>query len=810
VQWTYSKFIKREGFNTAADNKPLLFKEDEKSNGNDLSGWIFNNRKIRIHEMLGRGNVGIVYRAEKEGQPCVVKQLLKEVVTNKDFRYIQGLRRLVHPNLVQSLGICPNYTTPKREDDFLGDTKDSKAIELKTRNERKVHLEKAFLIAYEFMDGGPLFHALHDSAKRFDWQTRVKIATSVAEAMELLHSQKPCLVHGNLSSVNVLLDVDLVAKISDFGMQTLADKKIEHSILWTAPEVLKGQTTKKESDIFSYGIILWELMTRRVPYVSGVDRAAGNVRWQQIQKVKNGERPPLPFQLPSVVAKLIQECWHSNPSKRPAFPQILQMLHSFPRNFDLSLINQVEVKVDKQMGPESIDIVIPSKKKWMQDADDIELEGSRVRTIGQGSFGRVIATTWKGTKVAVKLIDMYAEVTRAQAQAFITELSILCGLRHKNIVLFQGAVLSHEKYMCIIMELCERGSLYNFLRNKKNHLDYKMQIRMLRQIAEAMDYLHHGFRKDKPTLHCDLKSGNILLTDSLDCKVCDFGVSQIVQKRLSNSGLLGGGGNPYWTAPEVMAGEDFSKAADVYSFGIVAWEIFSRKRPFTEMNPHQATLAVLMEDVRPKIPDFVPRNPRRLIEACWQKDTKSRPMFPDIIKWVKDIDEEGIPRLNLTMENAKLYRKKTLVYAFKSKDRFVFYKTWGKSTSMPNDYVIIGPGGDAYTCAADRFEATYELAGRQPHVYRKITKILAKCMEQEFLLETLEGLEKGKAGSYLAQNPAGKEQWPIFKETFEETYELCPVQSLDAIKDVKNTMSIRHNDKKSRKIKYSLDEKSIS
>eukprot|EP00954_Amorphochlora_amoebiformis_P023627 1361229-Amorphochlora_amoeboformis.AAC.1 len=121
-----------------------------------------------------------------------------------------------------------------------------------------------------------------------------------------------------------------------------------------------------------------------------------------------------------------------------------------------------------------------------------------------------------------------------------------------------------------------------------------------------------------------------------------------------------------------------------------------------EAQPFQATLAVLMEDVRPKIPDFVPRNPRRLIEACWQKDTKSRPMFPDIIKWVKDIDEEGIPRLNLTMENAKLYRKKTLVYAFKSKDRFVFYKTWGKSTSMPNDYVIIGPGGDAYTCAADR------------------------------------------------------------------------------------------------------------
>mmetsp|Transcript_22763 Transcript_22763/g.33945 ORF Transcript_22763/g.33945 Transcript_22763/m.33945 type:complete len:828 (-) Transcript_22763:218-2701(-) len=802
---TYKKFFKDSMGSGAADNDPLLYKEDEKDNGEQLYGWIFKNRKIQIYEELGRGNVGIVYRAKKEGLPCVVKHLIKPVITNKDFRHIQALRRLVHPNLVQCLGICPNYSTPKPKSDkkqpYFDEKQtkeESEEIELmeKKHGRKQLQLKNAFIIAYELMEVGPLFHALHDLSRRFDWERRLRIAQQIAEAMEHLHSQK--LVHGNLSSVNVLLDADLVAKVSDFGMQKLADAKIEHSILWSAPEVLMGKTPKKEADVFSYGVILWELMTRRVPYVANVDRAKGNVRWQQVQKVKNGERPPVPEKLPISIEKCIVDCWSTSASKRPAFVKILQMLKLFPRNFDLKKIDQIEVKVDKKTGPESIDIVIPTKTKWMQDPGDVKLEGPGVHTIGQGSFGRVIATTFKGTKVAVKLIDMYAEVSRAQAQAFINELGLLCAVRNKNIVDFQGAVLSHEKYMCIIMELCSRGSLYDFLNNKKEHLDYKMQVGFLMQIAQAMEYLHFRFSKEKPILHCDLKSGNILLTENLEIKVCDFGLSQIVQRELVNSkGVLNGGaGNPYWTAPEVMAGADFSMSSDVYSFGIIAWEVFARKQPFEGMNPHQATLKILMEDARPTIPEFVPKNPTKLIEDCWGKDFKSRPMFDEIVTRLKEIDEQGIPREVLTMQNAKLYRKKTLVYAFRSKDRFVFYKSWGKSTSALNDYVLIGPGGDAYTCAADRFEATYELAGRAPHVYRKTSKILAKRMEQEFLLETLEGLEKGKVGSYLAQNPVKMEQWPIDEKTFNDTYELCPIQQL-------NTTDQKHpHTPKKRKVKF--------
>eukprot|EP00466_Bigelowiella_natans_P020126 jgi/Bigna1/69282/fgenesh1_pg.8_\ len=712
--YTYKKYFAAVGPDTSADNKPLLYEEKEET---DLTGWIFNNRKIIIKEELGRGNVGVVYRAEKEGQPCVVKRLLKDGITNKDFRIINELRRLVHPSLVQCLGICPNYTSPKMlqqpvvQDQKLGE---SGATLLKKDD---VKLKNAFLIAYEHMEVGPLFHALHDSSK---------------------------------SSVNVLLDSDLVAKVSDFGMQFLVDtKNVNSSPLWTAPEVLKGASPRKESDAFSFGVILWELMTRRVPYVAGVDREVGNVRWQQVQKVKNGERPPLPSGLPAVVDKLITDCWQTSPSRRPNFKQILQSL-------SLSLCYVIMIKM------------MTTTRAWAAGIG---------RNKNIGSFGRVIATTWKGTRVAVKLIDMYAEVTRNQAQAFITELSILCGLRHPNVVLFQGAVLSHEKYMCIIMELCERNSLYDVLNDKNESLDYNAQMKMLLQIAEAMDYLHHGFRKDRPVLHCDLKSGNILLTRDYDIKVCDFGLSQIVQKRLS--GAVSAAGNPYWTAPEVMAGAEYTKASDVYSYGVVAWEIFARKRPFPSMNPHQATLAVLMEDARPKIPDFVPPAIRDLINDCWQKDAKNRPMFPKIIERLKATIEEGLPRESLSLKNAKLYMKKTHVYAFRSKDRFVFHKSWGKSTSNPGDFIIFGPGGDVYTCAHESFKATYELVGSEPHLYRKKAKILARMMEKDFLVVTLEGLAKGDAGNYLAENLDKHEQWAIDAKTFEETYMICPKQDMD-------------------------------
>lgn len=136
-------------------------------------------------------------------------------------------------------------------------------------------------------------------------------------------------------------------------------------------------------------------------------------------------------------------------------------------------------------------------------------------------------------------------------------------------------------------------------------------------------------------------------------------------------------GTMFWQAPEVMESQLYTEAADVYSFGMVMWEVFTRKVPFPDMNPHQAALAVLTENKRPAIPSFVPPGFHRLIEECWHRAPARRPAFRDIITRLRKLEQLGLPRTDLGPHNARLYKKKALVHAVRSKDVVIVHKPWG-------------------------------------------------------------------------------------------------------------------------------------
>eukprot|EP00455_Lapot_gusevi_P055727 TRINITY_DN9101_c0_g2_i1.p1 TRINITY_DN9101_c0_g2~~TRINITY_DN9101_c0_g2_i1.p1 ORF type:complete len:218 (-),score=86.10 TRINITY_DN9101_c0_g2_i1:67-720(-) len=196
------------------------------------------------------------------------------------------------------------------------------------------------------------------------------------------------------------------------------------------------------------------------------------------------------------------------------------------------------------------------------------------------------------------------------------------------------------------------------------------------------------------------------------------------------------------------------------------------------MSPIQAAMGVINQDLRPVIPEFVPPAFAALIRSCWSRDPKQRPTFPQLLERLAHIRQQGLPRLELSAKNAKLYRKKILVYAFRSSDPVTVFKSWGTGESKPGDWVIVGPGDDVYTCDAKIFMSTYRPEPNKPFVYRKIGKIWARKMEHAFLVETLEGMEHGEANDYLAQNPVDGEQWPIDAATFDKTYEVAPVQKI--------------------------------
>jgi serine/threonine protein kinase len=538
--------------------------------------------------------------------------------------------------------------------------------------------------------------------------------------------------------------------------------------LWCAPEVFKKSKPSKSSDVYSFGIILWEILTRKTPY-QGKIKANNNVK--TIQQITEGLRPEIPKKCPVKLAELINSCWANDPNKRPNFDQIVAELVELEKEkVNVEQIDSVEVKVEGGEDEKTGNLVSASnilanlaaeRKPWMLSSEELKYEA----VIGNGSFGEVWLGQFRGKKVAIKKLT---QLTQHNLGDFVREVNIMCSLRHPNCVLFMGACLEASQE-CIVMEFCERGSLFSIIHDVSVPIDYNLILKILMEISEGILYLHLN---KPPILHRDLKSLNILLDEHMSVKVSDFGLTDFkpdIPDKAANLQL----GNPFWLAPEVMQDGQFTEAADVYSFGMIIWELFTREVPFPSLNPHQAALAVIAEDKRPDIPAFVPPKFSNLIQNCWARNIKQRPNFPDIIETLKELKKEGLPRIELSLSNAALYRKKTTVFAFKSKDTVIVYKPWGTGESKKGDWVLVGPGDDVYTCDAAIFAKTYGLVNPSKlHLYRKTGNIFALEMKRDFLMETLEGMEHGAQGDWIAQNPVDGEQWPIAAKAFAEMYEI--------------------------------------
>ncbi len=134
-----------------------------------------------------------------------------------------------------------------------------------------------------------------------------------------------------------------------------------------------------------------------------------------------------------------------------------------------------------------------------------------------------------------------------------------------------------------------------------------------------MHYLHSC---NPPVLHRDLKSLNLLLDESSRVKLADFGWT----KGLDNY-MTGKIGTYQWMAPEVIASQKYSEKADVFSYGIILWEIASREPPFKHLSGLQVSLEVLNNDLRPPIPKKTPEPFAKLMRKCWDREPSKRPSF---------------------------------------------------------------------------------------------------------------------------------------------------------------------------------------
>ncbi|KAF5960887.1 hypothetical protein HYC85_002096 [Camellia sinensis] len=263
---------------------------------------------------------------------------------------------------------------------------------------------------------------------------------------------------------------------------------------------------------------------------------------------------------------------------------------------------------------------------WEIDASLLKFE-SRV---GSGSFGDLYKGTYCSQEVAIKVLKPDL-VDKDMLREFTQEVFIMRKIRHKNVVQFIGAC-TRTPNLCILTEFMSRGSVYNFLHKQKGAFKLPVLLKVALDISKGMNYLHQN-----NIIHRDLKTANLLMDENEVVKVADFGVSRVQ----AQSGVMTAETGTYrWMAPEVIEHKPYDHKADIFSFGIVLWELLTGELPYSYLTPLQAAVGVVQEGLRPTIPKHTHPKLAELLEKCWQQNPTLRPNFSEIIEILKQISKE--------------------------------------------------------------------------------------------------------------------------------------------------------------------------
>ncbi|KZV46394.1 hypothetical protein F511_23235 [Dorcoceras hygrometricum] len=238
-------------------------------------------------------------------------------------------------------------------------------------------------------------------------------------------------------------------------------------------------------------------------------------------------------------------------------------------------------------------------EEWNIDFSELTV-GTRV---GIGFFGEVFRGIWNGTEVAIKVF-LEQDLTAENMEDFCNEISILSRLRHPNVILFLGACTKPPQ-LSMVTEYMEMGSLY---------------------------YLIHLSGQKKKIIHRDLKTANCLVNKHWTVKICDFGLSKIMTDAPMKDSSSAG--TPEWMAPELIRNEPFTEKCDIFSLGVIMWELCTLSRPWNQIPPERVVYAVAHEGSRLEIPEG-PLG--RLIADCWAEQ-HLRPSCEEILARLLDCE----------------------------------------------------------------------------------------------------------------------------------------------------------------------------
>ncbi|XP_026463781.1 tyrosine-protein kinase CSK-like [Ctenocephalides felis] len=249
---------------------------------------------------------------------------------------------------------------------------------------------------------------------------------------------------------------------------------------------------------------------------------------------------------------------------------------------------------------------------WMIPESELQIKES----IGKGEFGDVMLGLLGGQKVAVKMLKDSSEA----AQKFLAEASVMTSLRHENLVKLLGLVFNN-KHICLVTEFMSKGSLVDYLRSRgRLHVTKIDQINFAYDTCSGMEYL-----ESRKVVHRDLAARNVLISEEGLAKVSDFGLA-----RDENFTLECGKLPIKWTAPEALKQSRFSNKSDMWSFGILLWEIYSFGRVPYPRIPLADVVKYVEKGYKLEAPEGCPSEVYDIMKQAWDLLPEKRPSFKEV------------------------------------------------------------------------------------------------------------------------------------------------------------------------------------
>ena len=278
-----------------------------------------------------------------------------------------------------------------------------------------------------------------------------------------------------------------------------------------------------------------------------------------------------------------------------------------------------------------------TNKKQYSNLNDFE----KLENIGKGGFSEVYKVKEKETKkiyAAKILMRKSIENSKELRSRFLCEVNINSKTHHPSVLQFIGYCpidFEQRPRPVIITQYLQNGSLQNLIHLEKNgkilpFWDETMKLVCIYGIAVGMQYLHSN-----GITHLDLKPGNVLMDEYLFPKIADFGLSKVIREDQDSINFTGTMGTPKYIAPEVWKKSQYTKAADVYAFAIIVYQILTKLEPFQRFDDFEVFEKVMTNNYRPEFNELVSDAFKELIEKCWSNDPNDRPTFEEIVTDLK-------------------------------------------------------------------------------------------------------------------------------------------------------------------------------